>query len=97
MQSSEVSGSAIDLHSVLSKPARVVDVVAAAMVEDVVEGVVGTTWVVCGLVWDASEGCGPVDAAACVVLSLDFSVAHPHKRITAIKDKTNRFMLNKME
>jgi hypothetical protein len=50
MQMSEVSGSAIDLHSEGSKPARVVDVVVAAMVEDVVEGVVGTTWVVCGLV-----------------------------------------------
>jgi hypothetical protein len=47
---SEVSGSEIALHSELSKPARVVDVVATAMVEDVVEEVVGTSWVVCGIV-----------------------------------------------
>ena len=88
---SEVSGSEIAVHSERSKPARVDDVVAAA-VEDVLEVVVETAWVVCGLVWVASVDGSVVDAA---VLSPGFSLAHPHNRKIAIKDKTNHFTLNK--
>jgi hypothetical protein len=67
------------------------------VVEDVLETVVETAWVVCGLVWVASVDGSVVDAAACVVVSLGFSLAHPHNRKTAIKNMTNRFTLNKME
>jgi hypothetical protein len=70
----------------------VTDDLEPAMVDNVVEEVVESAWVVCGLVWDASVD--PDEMAACVVLSLGL-LAHSHNRKTAIKDMTNHFTLNK--